>query len=183
VPAFEPGKARSLLAAAGYAGGLDLTLNYSTGPGPFVEELILELAEAGIRVKPVELSSGEFRDQVLRCDGDLHLNGWFCSTGDASELLEGNFTSAAQRSNGTNSLRCRYSNPDVDRAVSEAARSLDPVERREILRKALRLVLEDLPWIPLTVPYDRYAMTPGVVWEPRADGEIFLPEVREKQAR
>lgn len=42
----------------------------------------------------------------------------------------------------------------------------------------MAIALADLPLVPLYVQEDRYVLTSDVAWEPRADGEIWLPEVR-----
>lgn len=42
----------------------------------------------------------------------------------------------------------------------------------------MAIAVEDLPWIPLYVEEDRYALTADLDWEPRADGEILLSEIR-----
>jgi hypothetical protein len=44
----------------------------------------------------------------------------------------------------------------------------------------MRTCVDDLPWIPLSVSYDRYALTGEVAFEPRADGEIYFADVRSK---
>lgn len=178
VPAFQPGQARKLLAAAGVRNGLDLTLNTDDGPSPLADELIRQLAEAGIRVKRVGVAANVFYQKFHDCDGDLHISGWFCSTGDASELLEGSFTSGKARRAPT---ACGYARPQLDALAEDASRTLDLGARRALLQAAMRTLVEDLPWIPLLVPYDRIATTRDVSWEQRADGEIFLPEVRRRR--
>ena len=130
---------------------------------------------AGVRVRRVPAPEGSFFRRLQDCEGDLHLSGWFCSTGDASELLVGTFTSGRVRTRPT---ACGYGSAELDALVETAARTLDARERRALLQGAMRRLVEDLPWIPLLVSYDRYALTKGLAWEPRADGELFLPDVR-----
>jgi peptide/nickel transport system substrate-binding protein len=175
VPAFEPGLAKTLLTKAGHASGLDLTLNTGEGPDLLSDELIRQLGLAGVRVRRVPAPEGSFFRRLQDCEGDLHLSGWFCSTGDASELLVGTFTSGRVRTRPT---ACGYGSAELDALVETAARTLDARERRALLQGAMRRLVEDLPWIPLLVSYDRYALTKGLAWEPRADGELFLPDVR-----
>ena len=68
----------------------------------------------------------------------------------------------------------------MDAAVDEIGRTLDPALRRDLLQQAMKRLVDDLPWIPLIVSYDRHALTPGVEWETRADGQLDLRDVRLK---
>jgi peptide/nickel transport system substrate-binding protein len=178
VPAFTPGLAKKLLAEAGHPDGLTLTMNDSPGASNLPKAVVDQLGAAGIRVKEMPVEGTQFYDRVSRCEGDLHLTGWVCSTGDASELFEGNFYGATTSGKPGGPQGCGYAKPELDRLIDRISRTLDAEERRNLLQTAMRTVLEDLPWIPLTVGYERYALTGAVTFEPRADGEIYLPEVK-----
>jgi ABC-type transport system substrate-binding protein len=66
----------------------------------------------------------------------------------------------------------------MDVAIEAIGRTLDPEIRRDLLQDAMAKLVEDLPWIPLLVSYDRHALTPGVEWQTRADGQLDLKDVR-----
>jgi ABC-type transport system substrate-binding protein len=68
----------------------------------------------------------------------------------------------------------------MDAAVEEIGRTLDPAARRDLLQQAMKRLVDDLPWIPLIVSYDRHGLTPGVEWNTRADGQLDLRDVRLK---
>jgi peptide/nickel transport system substrate-binding protein len=179
VPAFTPGLAKKMLADAGYPNGLDLVMNDTPSSSKLPPILIEQLGAAGIRVKHSVVDGTEFYDRVARCEGDLHLNGWICSTGDASELFEGNFTHRPAPRPGA-PTGCGYARPELDAILDRVATTLDPEQRRNLLQQAMRTAVDDLPWIPLAVSYDRYALTGDVALEPRADGELYFAEVRPK---
>lgn len=180
VPRFEPGAARRMLAEAGYPGGLTLRLSCPEGPSKLVDELVAQLGAAGVKINLDKAPSRELFDRIARCDGDLHLTGWVCATGDASELFEGNFYGRTADQRASTLSGCGYGRPDLDDLIDQIANTVEPEQRRDLLQGAMRRVVEDLPWIPLLVSYDRYALTPDLVWEPRPDGEIYLPDVRAK---
>jgi peptide/nickel transport system substrate-binding protein len=179
VPAFTPGLAKKMLADAGYPDGLDLVMNDSPTGSSLPAALIEQLGAAGVRVKHSVVDGTQFYDRVARCEGDLHLNGWICSTGDASELFEGNFTHRPAPRPGA-PAGCGYAREELDAILDKVATTLDPEQRRNLLQQAMRTVVDDLPWIPLSVSYDRYALTGEVAFEPRADGEIYFADVRSK---
>jgi peptide/nickel transport system substrate-binding protein len=178
VPAYEPGAAQKLLSEAGYPNGVDLTMNYSQGSSNLPDEVVRQLARSGIRVKASAVVDRDFYDKMGRCDGDLHLTGWVCSSGDASELLEGNFYGATPGKGPGGPQGCGYARPELDKLIDRVAKTLDPEERRNLLQSAMRMVMDDLPWIPLTISYDRYAITGNLAFEPRADGEVYVPDVK-----
>ena len=176
LPAFEQGLARRLLKEAGHPDGLDLTMTITEGPHPLADELVRQLAVAGIRVKLVVLPFEKFYDRAKACTDDLASIGWICSTGDGAEILDGAFGSAPGP-NGS-SMSCGYSSPALADLRDRIARTLDARARQRMLQDAMALLMEDLPWIPLFVPEDRYAVRGDLVWEPRPDSEVYLPDVR-----
>lgn len=179
VPPHRPGEARRLLAEAGHPDGVDLVMNVDRESTTTLnDELVAQLAEEGIRLKVVPLPPEELARRDHRCDGDLHRSGWTSSTGDASELLEANFFgrgAVRERTEG-----CTYYTPELDELIDAAARSLEPEVRRDLLQQAMKRLVDDLPWIPLLIAYDRYAISPDLVFEPRADGEVRLSDVKLK---
>lgn len=173
VPAFVPGEAKRRLDEAGYRPSAPLRFLTVKGGGPFSRAILDSFATAGLAVVEEQVPLEEFQRRVAACDADLFLSGWICSTGDAGELFEGNFYRREGRGHA-----CGYGEPEMDAMVEEIGRALDPAERSALLQEAMRRLVEDLPWIPLVVTYDRHALTPGVEWAARADGQLDLRDVR-----
>ncbi len=174
VPVFEPGKTRRLLAEARVRLEKPLRMLCLRGQNPLADALVAEFAAAGVAVARDDADPVSFDARFRSCDADLLLSGWVCSTGDASEILEGNFYGRTAASVTT----CGYSRPDVDDAIDRIGATLDPEKRRDLLQATMQTVLDDVPWIPLLVVYDRFAMTRGLAWEPRPDGQVYLPDVK-----
>jgi hypothetical protein len=61
--------------------------------------------------------------------------------------------------------------------IEQILTTIDSGPRIELEKRAMQLAVADLPLIPLFIQEDRYALSPDVVWEPRADGEIWAPDV------
>ncbi len=175
VPAFIPGAARRLLEEAGFRQEAPLRFLTLAGGGPLSRELIAAFGSAGIAVREEQVGFEEFGRRSTACDADLFLSGWICATGDAGELFEGNFYSSGSRGHA-----CGYGSAQMDAAVEEIGRTLDPAARRDLLQQTMKRLVDDLPWIPLVVTYDRQAVTSGVEWETRADGQLDLRDVRLK---
>ena len=54
---------------------------------------------------------------------------------------------------------------------------LQPRGRRDGLWKAAALAMEELPVIPLYVPDDTWGVSDRIRFTPRADNELWLPDV------
>lgn len=175
VPAFAPGEAQRLLGEAGFRQREPLRFLVAEGGGPLVREVARAFEAAGVRVKLEAVGPDELDRRSLACDADIFFSGWICSTGDAGELFEGNFSRRSSRPNP-----CGYGSDEMDAAIEAIGRTLDPEIRRDLLQKTMARLVEDLPWIPLLVSYDRHALTPGVEWQTRADGQLDLRDVRLK---
>ena len=177
-PARDVAAARRLLADAGYPGGLDLALDdQAESPSPTVKEIVRELAEAGIRLTVRPWGKAEFFDRIDKGLSDLHLTGWICSSGESAELFETSLHTRVPngglgRDNGTG-----YSNPALDRVIEQILTTIDSGARVELEKRAMAMAVDDLPYIPLYIQEDRYVLSPDVSWEPRADGEIWVPDV------
>lgn len=175
VPEFTPGAARRLLEESGIRQETPLRFLTLTGGGPLSRALIAAFGAAGFAIREEQVSPEEFDRRSTACDADLFLSGWICATGDAGELFEGNFYSRGSRGHA-----CGYGSPEMDAAVEEIGKTLDPAARRDLLQRTMKRLVDDLPWIPLFVSYDRHALTTGVEWETRADGQLDLRDVRLK---
>lgn len=179
LPPYDPARARDLLARAGYPAGIDLVLDTQAETAtPLVQNLVRQLAVAGIRVAPKFWPKEAFFDRIDRGLSDFHLTGWVCTSGESAELFESSLHTRGPagglgRDNGTG-----YSNPELDRLIEQLVATIDPGARVDIEKRAMAIAVADIPYVPLYVQEDRYVLTPDVVWEPRADGEIWLPEVR-----
>lgn len=179
IPTPDRAGAKRLLAEAGYPNGLSLVIDDETGPpSPTLAEITRQLAEVGVRLTPRYWPKEAFFDRIDQGQSPLHITGWVCSSGESSELFETTFHTRVSGGSLGRSNGIGYSNPEIDRLTEQMLTTIDPAARVELEKQAMAAVVADLPWIPLYIPEDRYALTPDVRWEPRADGEILLPEVR-----
>ncbi|MFH0800204.1 MAG: ABC transporter substrate-binding protein [Pseudomonadota bacterium] len=152
---YNPAKAAKLLDEAGFGGpegakpAARLKLKYKTST---VKERIDvarmisdQLSKVGIaaRVEPYEW--GTFFRDVGRGNFQIYTLSWV-------GIFEPDiFYEVCQSSrvppNGLN--RGRYKNPEVDRLVQEGRQTMDQAKRRAIYAEVQKIVLDDLPFIPL----------------------------------
>lgn len=174
-------EARRLLAAAGYAEGLELDLEFREGRR--VAALVAQLAEIGIRARPRPQPFGDLSARMRRDEVAMYYGGAMASTGDASDLLDSLVHSRlADRSLGESNT-IGYRNPALDGLIESAASQGVMAERRATLSQCLRLALDDLPLVPLIMPDDVYGVREGIEWRPRLDGRVLGAEVHRSPPR
>jgi len=74
----------------------------------------------------------------------------------------------------------QLNNAEVDRLIEQSEQTLKINERKELLQKALLLVMSDLPYIPLYSRYNHYGVSNEISWRPRQDGRLYAFDVQWK---
>lgn len=143
---YDPKKAASLLEEA------DLkkpTLSYKTST---IKERIdtgrmiaHQLGQAGITVKVEPYEWGTFYRDVRTGNFQLYSLSWVGVT--EPDIFYDVCHSSRFPPRGLN--RDRYKNPEVDRLVGEARVTMDQNERKKIYSKVQKIILDDLPFVPL----------------------------------
>lgn len=146
---YDPKGARELLAQAGHPDG--------RGIEPFTVHIVQEYRRefvyyvsqwnnSGIPAKLVVAPRQEFIARSRRRDYDAFLFGWTATYPDAMNFLDELFSSRS-RFNPVG-----WSNAEFDGILDSAMALSDPERRADAYKKAERLVMADLPLIPLVVP-------------------------------
>ncbi len=172
-------KAKRLLMEAGYANGVEVTLN---GPqGRYVrdkevaEAVAGQLTKAGIRTT---LKTFEFVNYLnnmvyVHKAGPIWLIGWGTNTMDAETIYVPLFKSPA--------IFANWHNEEFNRMVDEAQAIMDDRKRLEQYHLINKLWIEEMPAVPLYQQVDLYGVNKRVGWKARSDEVIqaFTMSLRE----
>jgi dipeptide transport system substrate-binding protein len=160
--AYDPAKARSLLAEAGLADGFSTTIwtrpsGSLLNPNPSLGAQLLQadLAEVGIQADIRVIEWGELIRRAKAGEHDLLFMGWAGDNGDPDNFLTPQFSCASLES-GLNFAR--YCDLQLDKLIAAGKTTSDQQQRSQLYQQAQRIIQEQALWLPLAHP-TAYALT------------------------
>ena len=146
---YDPAKAKALLAEAGYPNGFSVTLDcvniaYREN---VCQAATAMLTQVGIRTTLRSGPTNQFFPRLSQGTSAFIEFGWTPTT-DAWATLNALFHTWSKDGGGTFNAG-RYSNPQLDTLIDNIRVEPDATKRRAMVGVALRLIGEDLPYVPL----------------------------------
>lgn len=180
-PPRDVAASRRLLAEAGLPEGFASDLEMRQGRR--ADAVVRQLADVGIRLRPVERPWAEMYERLQSGEVPVYLGGVVAVSADASDVFDSKMHSRDPQAGYGDTNTNFYANPAVDRLIESSATTMDMMQRREMLQSVMRTVMEDLPIIPLFVPFEIYGVRHDLQWQPRRDGMLRLREMRRTGGR
>ncbi len=175
---YDPKKSRALLTKAGYPGGVAVKLYFSSGrfarDKEVCEVIAAQMEKGGFKVEPVSQEWAIFWGRSGVNGGKLPF--YYIGRGglvDADTLYDQYFRTGTTK-------RVAYSNPEFDRLIEEEQGTGDHKKRLALLQQAGKILMEDVPFVPLYNLADLYGVARNVVWRARPDEKIFTWEMKIK---
>ncbi|RVT99525.1 ABC transporter substrate-binding protein [Rhodovarius crocodyli] len=173
VPAFDPALSRRLLAEAGLPEGFAITLHAPNDRYVNDAEIAQALAQmwtrVGIRTAVNAMPSSVFFPRTPRDENSIALTGWSSNTAEPNTTLINQVaTQMPERGWGTTRRASHYSNPETDAIIERALATIDPTERAELYKEAIRIgIMRDVATIPLHHQVNVWATRSHVSYAPR----------------
>ncbi|HEX5744563.1 MAG TPA: ABC transporter substrate-binding protein [Candidatus Saccharimonadales bacterium] len=178
-PAIRPykqdiGKAKQLLAQAGYSEGLKLKLSLSdiSKNGQLTQEIVNELKKAGITVIPDQHDDfSEFIDYFTSGKAEMYTVDYSSDTLDGLDI----YTTTISDTN--------YDNPDLTALLDEAGNETEPAKRLKLLQDAAVVIDKDVPVVPMSTENNLWLMDKDYVIEqdmPSSFISVYFYKVRLK---
>ena len=152
--AYDPERARTLLAEAGYPDGFKTTVWAMTVPRPYMpsgekvaEAIIADLARVGVQARMVTYDWATYLDKTDHGEHDMALLGWSGDNGDPDNFLWLLLSAEAAAVPATNIAFWKH--PQVHRWLLAARQTLDRAERERLYRLVQETWHEEAPWVPL----------------------------------
>ncbi len=171
---YDPEKARSLLAEAGYEDGLDLVFDIpSEMPDemPDLAQLMVEqYARVGINLDIVEHEDRAAYSEMVREKRIHDAAGFDSSPRSTFRVLREKLHSGLKGPWWEG-----YHNQEVDSLIEQAQATVDDTQRQAIYRQVYSIVRDDAPWIFLYNPTRYWGVGRSLEdWRPRADGLLIF---------
>ncbi|MER2112490.1 MAG: ABC transporter substrate-binding protein [Solibacillus isronensis] len=161
---YDPEKAKSLLAEAGYD-GKEIELWAMPVPRPYmpdgakVAEVIQKnLEDVGIPSKIVTFEWATYLEKAKNGEADAFMLGWTGDNGDADNFI---YTLLDKDNIGSNNY-AYYTNEEVHGLLIQAQSETDENVRNELYKKAQEIIHDDAPWVPLAHSTPLLAAKAGV---------------------
>ena len=182
-PAYNPEKAKKLLAEAGYPNGFQVVLDAPNdryvNDEQIAQAIASSLSKIGIKVKVNAIPKATFFPKTDRLDTSFFLIGWASSDGDGSSFLDGIVHTHDTEKGYGRYNRGRYSNKKVDALIEKAGVTLDQNKRLQYMLEAQKIALvEDQNVIPLHFQVDMYASSKNVSFQPRTDAHMYVYDIK-----
>jgi peptide/nickel transport system substrate-binding protein len=169
----DPDKAKSLLAEAGHADGIQLVLDVPTTlpdeATVLAQQMARQFAEVGINTEVREFTDRPAYAEMVR---DKQMDDAACF--DSSPLSTYRILREKLHSGIAGPWWQGYANPAVDTLLDKARATCDEDQRRDLYRQVCRIVHDDAPWIFLYNPTLFWGVGPRArTFRPRIEGMIW----------
>jgi len=144
---YDPVKAKQLLAAAGYPGGVGLpVIRLLTIPiyADLASFIARELEDVGIRVQVEAVQKSFLLEQTAKSQALFFRGSWIADYPDAENYLSCFYSKNPAPPNYT-----RFHNDEFDALYERALQEQNDISRIELYRKMDELIVADAPVVPL----------------------------------
>lgn len=175
-PPVDIGKAKKLMADAGFGNGFEVTLDCPDNR--YINDQAICVAIAGmlakidIRVKVNAMPRALYFPKLQNTDTSMYLLGWGVPTFDSLYTLQSIVRTKGQGGDGTWNFS-GYSNPKIDTIIDALKTEVDLKKRAELTKAALLLEQADVGHIPLHHQVIPWAMRSNITVVHRADNRML----------
>jgi peptide/nickel transport system substrate-binding protein len=178
---YDPKKAKELMAQAGYANGVDVTLHSATVPfRPVFEAISQMLTEVGIRATPKMWDPGPAWNKLLQGEGKA-THGAYGSWGNYSVFDADAVLHPLYHTEPGGWIGKWYARVEgLDKLIDEGRSTVDQPRRKRIYSQIQQMIKDEAPSIFLWTQYDMLGISKKVAYQARGDEWLWLFDAKPK---
>ena len=148
--AYDPAKAKALLAEAGFPNGFEIEYVTYVQPTSWSAAQQNDLAAVGIKAKITQLQVAPAIQKAHRGENPLYHGSWGSySVNDVSAIFPVMF--------GAGALDNYSKDPELEKLVADGGATSDPETRKKAYSAAIKIMTEKAYWMPLFTYVNTYA--------------------------
>ncbi|MGB9720488.1 MAG: ABC transporter substrate-binding protein [bacterium] len=145
------------------------------------EAIINNLEKIGIKINPHSLSVEKYWEKINNRKSQFYLIGSVPLSNEGVSILRSSFHTR-NLSKGLGTLNnTNYSNKELDQLIEKMITTSDLKVCAKLVNDAQKILLRDLPKIPVVWEKEIYGVSDRIEWNPRLDELIIIKEIRLKK--
>ncbi|HEY2674267.1 MAG TPA: ABC transporter substrate-binding protein [Rugosimonospora sp.] len=173
---YDPDKAKSMLAAAGFANGFSTQLSASSVDEDITQAVAGQLSKVGVKCNVNVVNATQFK--ALLVSGDPHAMGPMYLSGNTGWTLDGeSFLQSTIRSDRRQSL---WHNAQADALIDTEEQSLSSADRKQAFTQLQQMMVANAPFVYLYNTSNVYAIKDGIDWTMPVTGVLAMASAKGK---
>jgi peptide/nickel transport system substrate-binding protein/oligopeptide transport system substrate-binding protein len=157
---YDPEKAKALIREAGAEGAtVKIYITLDAEVLDIIEVIQNYLTKVGLKVEIIQLDWSALKHAVNEGEPDAFWLSWWADYPDPENFLFPLFHSASVGSGGN---RTRCIDPELDRLIETAQRTMNEKQRYRLYREAEDRIIKNAPWIFMWHRADYFVIQPWV---------------------
>ena len=179
---YDPEGAKKLLAEAGYPNGFALTIfgtnNRYINDDKIAQAIAQFYSHAGIDAKVETMPSSVYFTRATKGEFGYMLLGWGTESNEQGSSLRSLLATYDPAHGMGVTNRAHYSNPVLDKQITEALATMDDKKREALIQKAAETAMNDTALIPIHFEVSTWATAKGFRYSPRTDQYTLARDLR-----